>query len=211
MPRAHLVACALYAGAALSLAASPTAFAENSLTLYGGWRAGGGLEDTTTGRGVSLKETGAVSVALDLDYEESSQIQIFASYQNTSLATTQAGQPAGTTTRMGLKVGYLHLGGTVFFNGPVGRGGYLVGGLGISVLSPGLEGLGTETQPSMNLGLGYVLPLGESLALRFEGRGYFTLVNSSGGFFCSGGCTVSISGQVLSQGELMAGLTWRFK
>jgi hypothetical protein len=211
MPRASLPCCLLCAGAVLAFG-SPAARAENGLTVYGGWRTSGGLEDATTGRGVSMKETGAVSLALDLDYEESSQIQIFASYQNTSLAVTEAGQPAGTTTRLPLKVAYLHLGGTVFFNGPVSRGGpYIVGGLGISVLSPGLDGLGTETQPSMNLGVGYQLPLGDSLALRFEGRGYFTLVDSSGGFFCSGGCTVSISGQVLSQGELMAGLTWRFK
>jgi hypothetical protein len=80
----------------------------------------------------------------------------------------------------------------------------------VTVLSPGLDGLSTETQPSINLGVGYALPLGKSLGLRFEGRGYFTLIDSSGSFFCSGGCTVSISGQVLSQGELMAGLTWRF-
>jgi hypothetical protein len=209
MPRASLLACALCAGAVLALG-PPAARAENGLTIFGGWRASGGLEDTTTGRGVSMRETGAVSVALDLDYEESAQIQIFGSHQNTSLYVTQAGQPAGTTSRMPLKVMYLHLGGTSFFTGPVGRGPYVVGGLGVTVLSPGLDGLNTETQPSINLGIGYLLPVSGSLALRFEGRGYFTLVDSSGGFFCSGGCTVSISGQVLSQGELMAGLTWRF-
>jgi hypothetical protein len=158
-----------------------------------------------------MKETGAVSLALDFESDESTQIQVFASYQDTSLSVTQVGQPSGPSSRSPLKVAYLHLGGTAYFAPPVGRGPYVVGGLGITVLSPGLEGLGTETQPSINLGIGYALPLGDSLALRFEGRGYFTLVDSSGGFFCSGGCTVSISGQVLSQGELMAGLTWRFK
>lgn len=210
MSRASRVACALYASIALALIVSPTASAENGLTVFGGWRAGGGLEDTTTGRGVSMRETGAVSVALDLDYEESTQIQIFGSYQNTSLSVTQTGQPAGTTSRMPLKVVYLHLGGTSFFTGPVGRGPYVVGGIGVTVLSPGLDGLSSETQPSINLGIGYLLPVSGSLALRFEGRGYFTLIDSSGGVFCSGGCVVSISGQVLSQGELMAGLTWRF-
>ena len=209
MPRLFLSLCVLCAGAVLTLG-SPAARAENGLTIYGGWRASGGLEDATTGRGVSMRETGAVSVALDLDYEESSQIQIFGSYQNTSLTVTQTGPLAGTISRMPLKVMYLHLGGTSFFTGSVGRGGYVVGGIGVTFLSPGLDGLSTETQPSINLGVGYMLPLGKSLGLRFEGRGYFTLIDSSGGFFCSGGCTVSISGQVLSQGELMAGLTWRF-
>jgi hypothetical protein len=41
-------------------------------------------------------------------------------------------------------------------------------------------------------------------------RGYGTLVNSSGGVFCSGGCVVSISGDSIGQGEVMLGLTTRF-
>ena len=36
------------------------------------------------------------------------------------------------------------------------------------------------------------------------------LVNSSGGLFCSGGCVVSIEGDVVTQGELMLGLSARF-
>jgi hypothetical protein len=46
------------------------------------------------------------------------------------------------------------------------------------------------------------------MALRFEARGYFTFINSSGGMFCSGGCTVAISGQVVAQGELSIGLAF---
>jgi hypothetical protein len=49
-----------------------------------------------------------------------------------------------------------------------------------------------------------------SLAVRVEARGYATLVNSSGGVFCSGGCVVSIKGDSVTQGEVMLGLSSRF-
>ena len=54
------------------------------------------------------------------------------------------------------------------------------------------------------------MPLGKTFALRFEARGYATLVNSSGGLFCSGGCVISVSGDAITQGELMLGLSTRF-
>ena len=67
-----------------------------------------------------------------------------------------------------------------------------------------------ELRASINLGIGYQVPVGDTFALRFEARGYATLVNSSGGLFCSGGCVVSIEGDVVTQGELMLGLSARF-
>jgi len=184
------------------------AAAENGLTVFGGWRASSGFEDSNSGQKVRIRDGGAVSLALDFTYDESKQIEIFGSYQNTSMTVTPTG---GTTSeRVALKVAYLHLGGTYFFAGPVGRGPYAVGGLGVTLLSPSLDGTESETRASMNVGFGYLAPLVGALALRLEGRGYFTLVNSSGNLFCSGGCTLAIKGNALVQGEVMAGLTWRF-
>jgi hypothetical protein len=85
-----------------------------------------------------------------------------------------------------------------------------VGGLGATVLSPSLQGTSTQIKPSMNVGLGYQWPLGRTVALRTELRGYFTLINSSGQFFCSGGCVVSIQGDAMTQVEAMIGLTFGF-
>jgi hypothetical protein len=50
----------------------------------------------------------------------------------------------------------------------------------------------------------------EYAALRVEGRGYWTLINSSGNLFCSGGCTVTIKGDTLQQLEMLIGLSARF-
>ena len=111
-----------------------------------------------------------------------------------------------------LGIGYLlagMIGGTSFWQGKLGDGPYVVGGLGATFFDPG-EGFDDELRASLNLGIGYEQPLGKTLAVRFEARGYATLVNSSGGFFCSGGCIVSISGDVFTQGEVMLGLSARF-
>jgi hypothetical protein len=43
-----------------------------------------------------------------------------------------------------------------------------------------------------------------------ELRGYFTLINSSGGLFCSGGCVVAVKGDALTQVEGLLGLNLAF-
>jgi hypothetical protein len=48
------------------------------------------------------------------------------------------------------------------------------------------------------------------VALRTELRGYVSVINSSGEFFCSGGCVVSIRGQTVVQAEGMLGLSIGF-
>jgi hypothetical protein len=117
---------------------------------------------------------------------------------------------ASTSQKLPVKVTYAHIGGTNFFAGPVGTGPYVAGGLGLTVLSPGLDGFDSETRPSLNLALGSAITTAAGLSLRVEGRAYFTLVNSSGSLFCSGGCAIEISGDTLQQLELMVGIGWRF-
>jgi hypothetical protein len=106
---------------------------------------------------------------------------------------------------------YYHIGGTYFFE-RTSRGGYVVGGIGATRANPGLSGLSSETKASMNLGVGFMLPLGDRLGLRFEARGYATLLNNNGSLFCgsNSGCVVSINGTALYQGEVLVGLSGRF-
>jgi hypothetical protein len=173
------------------------------LTVYGGWRGGGSFEGPND-NSATLNGSFAGSAALDIGYDAARQIQLFASYQSTELPAF-AGNPA-----LPLRVGYLHLGGTNYFDGQVGRGGYVVGGLGATVLSPDTSGLSSEWRPSMNIGLGWQWPLAEKVSLRFEARAYLTLIDSSGNLFCSGGCVVSIRGDLMTQAEAMVGLSVGF-
>lgn len=196
----------LSAGSSVS---AQTPLREAALTLYGAYRDGGSFSDVQSDRKLRADASPAWSASLDLGIDGARQLQFFVSRQSTDLRLERIA-PAPTSVRLPLTVTYLHIGGTNFFTGPIGEGPYAVGGLGATLLSPGSDGYGNELRPSLNLGLGYQLPLGARMALRVEARGYFTLVNSGGGLFCDGGCTVAIRGDGFTQGEVTLGLSFRF-
>jgi hypothetical protein len=191
--------------AAITLSAALPGAAQNAFTVYGGYRGGGNFEaGTSPYDSLSLKSSAAASVSVDWAIDPARQVQVFASYQSTDIESSPS------TPQLPLTLAYLHLGGTNFFEGNIGRGPYVVGGLGVTRLARGLDGLSAEYRPSMNLGLGYQLPLSAALSLRLELRGYFTLVNSDGSLFCSGGCVVQIKGDGLTQAEALVGLSFGF-
>jgi len=184
---------------------------DNAFTLYAAYRDGGSFTDVTTGSTLPIEASGAGSISLDLGLDASRQLQLFVSRQSSQISVEQAGAPSGAVPgRLPMKVTYMHIGGTSFLEGRIGRGAYVVGGLGATLFEPGSEGFENELRPSINLGIGYQMPLGERMALRIEARGYATLVNSSGGLFCSGGCTISIKGDTMTQGEVQLGLSFRY-
>lgn len=181
-----------------------------ALTLYGAYRDGGSFTDASTGQTLDIQGSGAAAVSLDLPLDAGRQVQLFVSRQSSHLSIGQGAAASSVGSELPLTVTYLHIGGTYYFGGRVGQGPYMVGGLGVTLFDPRVSGFETEVRPSLNLGIGYQLPLGEHFALRFEGRGYATLVDSSSGLFCSGGCVISIKGDTVTQGEALLGLSFRF-
>lgn len=195
----------LATAALLVLASALPAAAQNAISIYGGYRGGGSFEQNSSPfDSISLQGSASGSVSLDLGLDAMRQVQIFASYQSTELEAT------ATTPVLPMTVSYVHLGGTNYFEGAVGRGAYVVGGLGVTRLAPSLSGLSVEIRPSLNLGLGYQWPIGGALSFRAELRGYFTLINSNSSLFCSGGCVVAIKGDGLTQVEGLVGLSLAF-
>ena len=187
------------------------AFAEQgrALTFYAGFRDGGSFDDNASGSSVSVRSSESYAASLDFPLDEGRQFQVFYSFQNSSLGLDSIlVNAAPNNTEFPLHIMYLHFGGTSYITGEVGHGAYAVGGLGASLFDPTTSGFDSELRLSANVGLGYQQPLGKHLALRFEARGYFTLFNSSGGVFCSGGCTIAISGQTVVQGELAIGIAF---
>jgi hypothetical protein len=190
---------------------------DNAFTLYAGYRDGGSFTDITTGSKLPIEASGigAVSLDLALNPKAGTQLQIYVSRQSSQVDARQATQPSPSAAaplpaKFPLSVTYAHVGGTAFLERKIGQGVYLVGGLGATLFEPDLQGLANELRPSISLGIGYQLPLGEGVALRFEARGYATLVNSNSALFCSGGCVVSIKGDTVTQGEVLLGLTFRY-
>ena len=194
-----------------TFAAGPFAHANDyAFTLYGAYRDGGSFTDTSTGKSLDIEGSGAIAASLDFPLDASRQVQVFFSRQSSKLGIEQTTAAPSVGSQLPLTVSYVHIGGSNFFSGRVGQGPYLVGGLGITVFDLRLSGSDPEVRPSLNLGIGYQVLLGERVALRFEARGYATLVNSSGGLFCSGGCVISIQGDTVTQGEALLGLSLRF-
>jgi len=203
---AVLVAAAIPAGARAQGDAPNAPARENNFTLYAGYRFGGGFTDVTTGKTWELTEGPAFSAAADFGIDRKTQWEIFISHRNSAMKASGF-SPAADNIRLG--VTYYHVGGTYFVD-DVGKGGYVVGGLGLTNFTPASAGLSSETRFSLNIGFGYMIPVSKHVAVKLEGRGYATLVDSSSGFFCSGGCVVQIKGTTFTQAEAMAGIAARF-
>ena len=82
--------------------------------------------------------------------------------------------------------------------------------LGATRFTPGLSGVGSETRFAASLGLGLKRFVSDNFGLRLEARAFYTLVQSGGGVFCSGGCLFVFSGSGIWQGDLTAGLVLAF-
>jgi hypothetical protein len=196
-------------GVARVRAEAPTsAKNESSITVYGGDRFGGSVTDSTTNSTINLQNGSSFGVAVDIGLDPNKQIELFYSQQNTALSSGAFSSQGSNT---GLTFYNYQIGGTAFFD-EVGRGPYVMGGIGGTTAKPKQAGLNSQTFFSGNLGVGWMVPLGAHVGLRFEARGYGILLNNNTALFCGGrsGCNVAIKGNGLIYGEVLAGLTVRF-
>ncbi len=190
--------------AAATLCSASPAAAQASLTLFAGYAGTSGIDNATNSTSADVKDGATFGVAIGMPFDASRELQLLYNQQSTTLS------PGGGAAPFDLTIRHLHVGGTVFVDRAVGQGFYAVGGVGVTQFSPGTAGFGNEYKPSMNVGFGYHLPLGDRLALRAEARGYLAFVNSSGGFLCSGGCVVVLKSDAVTQVEAKIGLMARF-
>ena len=174
---------------------------------FGGLRMGGSLEDAETGEGRDIEEAASFGVALELRYgQEDRWWQLWYSRQGSEIRS-----PDGA---LDLDVEYLHFGGTVPIDDDGRVQSYLSAGIGATRLTPG-SGLDDSMEFSGSLGLGLSVPLSKRVALRFEVRGYLTVVDADSSIFCSsingeGACRIVASGSTLFQAELLAAIAFGF-
>lgn len=180
---------------------------ESGVTFYGAYRWGGTLANENDDASVSVRNDSSYALAVDVGIDRQTQLQFFYSHQQTAL-TAQSSTP--TLNNEGLAIDYYHVGGSYFFK-EVGSGGYVVGGLGATHMSPDRGDLNSETFLSGSFGMGVMFPFGKHVGLRLEARGYATLINSDSALFCGNvGCITAIEGDGFYQGEALAGLSIRF-
>lgn len=190
--------------ACAALAAAAPAAAQPSITVFAGYGSTHGIDNATTGVNADVDAAATFGVAFGIPLDAGRDLELRYRQQSTSLA------PGGAAAPFDLTVRTLHIGGTLDLGQVVGAGFHAVGGVGVTQFSPSTGGYGSEVKPSFDLGVGYLLPLGRHLALRAEARGYLVLVNSSGGFLCSGGCIAVLKSDAVTQFEASIGLMARF-
>jgi Outer membrane protein beta-barrel domain len=104
-----------------------------------------------------------------------------------------------------MDVQYLHIGGTVSYTDTSAHViPYFGGTVGGTRLSPDASGLSSETALSFSFGGGFKVPLTDHVGLRFDARGFMSLLNSDSALFCSSGpaggvCAISAKGDTFFQ------------
>jgi hypothetical protein len=197
-----------FAFAAIFLLIPATARAERSLeiTPFAGYAIGGGFEDNTTGASLDVPSTGIAGLILGLRDTDESQYELFYGFQRTEL---RSGGISGGLPLFDMDIHYLHLGGTYLFPREKVRP-FVSGGLGLTLLAPDASGASSKAYFSLSLGGGAKIPISNRFGLRFEGRGFLTILPDDTEIFCvsSGGaaCTVNVKGDVFGQIQLLAGV-----
>lgn len=178
------------------------------ITPYVGYAIGGGFEDNSTGTRLDIRDGGNFGLILDLSDTPETQYELFYGFQRTKV---DSGGTFGGDPLFDLDIHYLHLGGTYMFPRDKIRP-YIAGGLGATHFVPNGSGLNPKTFFSLSLGGGAKIPLSDHVGLRFEGRGFLTVLPDTTEIFCvsSGGaaCRVSVKGDVFGQFLLLAGITF---
>jgi opacity protein-like surface antigen len=206
MPRALLASIAL-------LLAAPAQGADElpfvQVAAHAGYRAGGSLEDATTGEDRDLDEGGSFALALEFRYRPGDRrnYQLWYSRQSSTVDDGLAS--------FDVDVEYLHLGGTIPIGEQERAQPYFAAGLGATRFSSSEPGSSDKTRFSGSIAFGVAVPLAERAAFRLEARGYLTAVDSDSAIFCraddgSGFCRIVASGSTLFQAEVLAGIAFRF-
>jgi len=167
---ATLAAAIALLGGALGANAQPAI----EITPTVGFRWGGEVraEDTTTlDRDADLEEGHSVGLVVDIPVSEHLQIELLADHQRTGLdSSTLFGPRDG---EFDLDVDYYHVGALYQWKAKSVTP-YVVGSIGIADLDP-KDGFNSGTRRfSTSFGGGVKVPLSPHLAVRFEGRGFWT-------------------------------------
>jgi len=190
-----------------SLPGAAAAASGIEITPFGGFRFGGSFQDANTGDTIAIDESGSYGLMLDFDLEPAKQIEVYLSRQSTRLS---AGGTVTGNPKFDLTVDYYHIGGLLMLEGDRVRP-FISGTFGLTRMGPQGADRTAEYYFSLALGGGAKIPLTERLGLRFDARGIFTAANTNSTVFCAnGGCAIQIQGGGVLQGELTAGLIFKF-
>ena len=137
------------------------------------------------------------------------QIELLASRQQTQLEYDR-GNFGGSLGVADFDVTYYHVGGLFQWgNGQVHP--FVVASLGVTNLNPDIPGAGAESKFSGSLGGGVKVFFTDNIGLRFEGRGFWTLLDGNSDDYYHDGCRHDCGyyygySNTFDQGQASAGL-----
>jgi hypothetical protein len=201
------VLTALLVTSAFPTLAQPDTKPGMEITGFAGYRWGGNFKDPGSDERLKLDSDGSLGLILNIDHDANTQWEFLFSYQSTRL------QPAPLFTgesRFDADVTYISGGGIYVWHDPRVEP-FLGAGIGIAYLSPQDPRYDSETRALFSLTGGYRFRLTETIGLRLEARGYYTLLNTNAAVFCgNGACIARVDSSGLTQVEINAGLSVRF-
>ncbi|MEW8508682.1 MAG: outer membrane beta-barrel protein [Candidatus Thiodiazotropha sp.] len=192
-------------------ACSSSLLAGNDLEFapFAGQRFGGSFELDSDYSRMDVDNSNDWGFTISQAASDTTRYEFLYSHQDSSLADTTDPDNA-----FDLDIHYVHLGGTVDVHTLNYRKEkitpYITGGLGMTIMNPSHRGYEDETRFSLSVGGGLKWYPTERLGIRFEMRGYSTLIDSNETLFCDAGCSLQIEGDAFPQFETNLGLIFSF-
>ena len=161
-----------------------------------------------TGADFELDETSTRGFIIGIFVDENSLVEIVYSHQETRLEEDEG--LFSSAPLFDLDVDYFHIGGIYQLDGKRARP-FFAATLGVTRLDPEQGGFDSETGFSLAMGGGVKIQVHEHVGFRFEGRGYFTFLDTGGELFCSDGqCFVRVESSGMWQADFSVGLVLSF-
>lgn len=173
---ATIAAAIVLFGGALGASAQPVI----EITPTVGFRWGGEIqaEDTTTlDRDADLEDGHSLGLVVDIPVSNHLQIELLFDHQNTGLGSSTLFGP--TEREFDLDIDYYHVG-ALFQWKAKSVTPFIVGSIGIADLDPKDSSNSGTSRFSTSFGGGVKVPLSSHLAVRFEGRGFWTDTGDTG-------------------------------
>jgi hypothetical protein len=183
-------------GAGAARAADETYTANRfEITPFAGHMAGGKFEDPADGSDRDLDADTNFGVIFNVaeDY-----------WRHYEVIYTQQGTTIEGETPLDLDVQYLQIGGIVSHPDAERVIPYFGITFGAAQFSPDEPGLDDETKLAFSVGTGMRIPVTDHIGVRFDVRGFFTLLDTEGDIFCvstgaAGTCRIRASGDTFFQ------------
>jgi len=194
----------------------PNAFAqsdalETELTLFGGLRTGGEISVEDSDAVFKAKDSSSFGLIWNTREKRNTEWEVYFSRQQTEV---ERSDPLLLRPSFDVDIYTLQLGGTYLFGGK-GVRPYLAMTLGGTHIKADSDSGDSDTFFSGSLGFGMKFREGERLGFRLEGRAHGVFISNDSRLFCRTGpdeniCVVQIEGDLFSQFEAFAGVTFRF-